>query len=106
MPKAVISEVRGHEKYERLVEGQNVCRPLRRPLLIPVTEQTSLRGAIEAAEAGLIVPESSSGLRIKLSALLNPSPSTSKASKLSMFRTVTRQLKRRSSSCERARPNS
>ena len=55
MAKAVISEVRRHEKYERLIEAAKLLPALATAVVQPCDE-TSLRGALEAAEAGLIVP--------------------------------------------------
>jgi phosphate acetyltransferase len=55
MAKAVVSEVRQHEKYERLIERAKRLPALATAVAHPCDE-TSLRGAIEAAEAGLIVP--------------------------------------------------
>ena len=55
MAKAVISEVRRHEKYERLIEAAKLLPALATAVVHPCDE-TSLRGALEAAEAGLIVP--------------------------------------------------
>ena len=55
MAKAVISEVRRHEKYERLMAAAKRLPPLATAVAHPCDE-TSLRGALEAAEAGLIVP--------------------------------------------------
>ena len=55
MAKAVISEVRRHEKYERLIEAAKL-RPALATAVVHPCDETSLRGALEAAEAGLIVP--------------------------------------------------
>ena len=53
--KAVVSQLRQHEKYERLVAATKDLRPLTTAVAHPCDE-TSLRGALEAAEAGIIVP--------------------------------------------------
>ena len=52
---AVVSEVRKHEKYERLVAAAKRLPALATAVAHPCDE-TSLRGALEAAEAGLIIP--------------------------------------------------
>jgi len=55
MAKLAVSDVCKHEKYERLV-----ARAKRLPSLLTAVahpcDETSLRGALEAAEAGLIIP--------------------------------------------------
>jgi phosphate acetyltransferase len=53
--KAVVSQLRQHEKYERLVAATTDLQPLTTAVAHPCDE-TSLRGALEAAEAGIIVP--------------------------------------------------
>ncbi|MGE0848960.1 MAG: phosphate acetyltransferase [Hyphomicrobiaceae bacterium] len=53
--KAMISEVREHVKYERLVAATRGLQPLPTAVAHPCDE-TSLKGALEAAEAGLIIP--------------------------------------------------
>ena len=53
--KAVVSQLRQHEKYERLVAATADLRPLTTAVAHPCDE-TSLRGVLEAAEAGIIVP--------------------------------------------------
>lgn len=53
--KANISEVREHAKYERLVAATKDLQRLPTAVAHPCDE-TSLRGAVEAAEAGLIAP--------------------------------------------------
>lgn len=54
--KAVVSQLRQqHEKYERLIEVAKRMAALPTAVAHPCDE-TSLRGAIEAAETGLIVP--------------------------------------------------
>jgi phosphate acetyltransferase len=50
-----VSEVRSHQKYERLIAAAQRLAALSTAVAHPCDE-TSLRGAIEAAEAGLIVP--------------------------------------------------
>lgn len=52
---AAISEVRQHAKYERLVAATKGLQPLPTAVAHPCDE-SSLKGAIEAAEAGMIVP--------------------------------------------------
>ena len=54
-PKQLVSEVRKHEKYERLIARAKRLPPLATAVAHPCDE-TSLRGALEAAEAGLIIP--------------------------------------------------
>jgi phosphate acetyltransferase len=51
----MISEVREHVKYERLVAATRGLQPLPTAVAHPCDE-TSLKGALEAAEAGLITP--------------------------------------------------
>jgi phosphate acetyltransferase len=53
--KAVVSSIRQHEKYERLVAATKGLQPLATAVAHPCDE-SSLRGALEAAEARLIVP--------------------------------------------------
>ena len=53
--KAVVSQLRQHEKYERLIAATEDLQPLPTAVAHPCDE-TSLRGALEAAEAGMIVP--------------------------------------------------
>jgi phosphate acetyltransferase len=53
--KAVVSQLRPHEKYERLVAATKGLQALRTAVAHPCDE-TSLRGALEASEAGLITP--------------------------------------------------
>src|SRR6185437_766943 len=55
MVRAVVSEVRPHQKYERLIAAAQRLAALPTAVAHPCDE-TSLRGAVEAAEAGLIVP--------------------------------------------------
>jgi phosphate acetyltransferase len=55
MAKAAVSELHGHEKYERLIAAAQRLAALPTAVAHPCDE-TSLRGAIEAAEAGLIIP--------------------------------------------------
>jgi phosphate acetyltransferase len=56
MPKkAVVTQLRRHEKYERLVAATRDLRPLTTAVAHPCDE-TSLRGALEAAEQGIITP--------------------------------------------------
>jgi phosphate acetyltransferase len=55
MAKAVVSELHQHEKYERLIATAQRVEPLATAVAHPCDE-VSLRGAIEAADAGLIVP--------------------------------------------------
>ena len=53
--KALVSQLRQHEKYERLIAATKGLQPLTTAVAHPCDE-TSLRGALEAAEAGIIVP--------------------------------------------------
>jgi phosphate acetyltransferase len=53
--KHMISEVREHAKYERLVGATKTLEPLPTAIAHPCDE-TSLKGALEAAEAEMIVP--------------------------------------------------
>jgi phosphate acetyltransferase len=53
--RAVVPELRQHEKYERLVAATKHLQPLTTAIAHPCDE-SSLRGALEAAEAGIIVP--------------------------------------------------
>jgi phosphate acetyltransferase len=57
MPKKVtnISELRRHDKYERLIAAAGKLPPLSAAVAHPCDE-TSLRGALEAAHAGMISP--------------------------------------------------
>jgi phosphate acetyltransferase len=58
MAKAAVSEIHAHhkhQKYERLIAAAQVLEPLPTAVAHPCDE-TSLRGAVEAAEAGLIIP--------------------------------------------------
>ena len=52
MTKVVVSELRKHEKYERLVAAAKRLPPLPAAVAHPCDE-TSLRGALEAAQEGL-----------------------------------------------------
>jgi len=53
--KAVVSQLRPHEKYERLVAATKGLQAVRTAIAHPCDE-TSLRGALEAGEAGMITP--------------------------------------------------
>jgi phosphate acetyltransferase len=53
--KAIVSQLRQHEKYERLVAATKGLPPLATAVAHPCDE-SSLRGVLEAGEAGLIVP--------------------------------------------------
>jgi len=53
--KATVQEPRQHEKYERLIAATKGLQPLATAVAQPCDE-TSLRGALEAAEAGMITP--------------------------------------------------
>jgi phosphate acetyltransferase len=53
--KAVVSQLRPHEKYERLVAAAKGLQALTTAVAQPCDE-TSLRGALEASEAGMIIP--------------------------------------------------
>jgi phosphate acetyltransferase len=53
--KAVVSQLRPHQKYERLVAATKGLSALATAVVHPCDE-TSLRGTLEAAEAGIIAP--------------------------------------------------
>jgi phosphate acetyltransferase len=53
--KAVVSRLREHDKYERLIEATRGLSALSTAVAHPCDE-SSLRGALDAARAGLIVP--------------------------------------------------
>lgn len=53
--RAVVSQLRQHEKYERLIAATKNLAPLATAVAHPCDE-TSLRGAVDAAQAGMIVP--------------------------------------------------
>ena len=53
--KAVVSQLRQHEKYERLIAAAKRLTALATAVAHPCDE-SSLRGALEAAQAGLIIP--------------------------------------------------
>jgi phosphate acetyltransferase len=53
--KAVVSQLRQHEKYERLIAAAKGLTAVTTAVAHPCDE-TSLRGALEAAQAGLIIP--------------------------------------------------
>ena len=53
--KAVVAQLRQHEKYERLIAATKGLPALATAVAHPCDE-TSLRGALDAAEAGMIVP--------------------------------------------------
>ena len=53
--RSVVQQLRQHEKYERLIGATKGLRPLATAVAHPCDE-TSLRGAMEAAEAGMITP--------------------------------------------------
>jgi phosphate acetyltransferase len=53
--RAIAPEAREHKKYERLIAATESLQPLVASVAHPCDE-TSLKGAIEAASAGLIVP--------------------------------------------------
>jgi phosphate acetyltransferase len=53
--KAVVSQLHPHEKYERLIAAAK-CVPALSTAVAHPCDETSLRGALEAAEAGMIVP--------------------------------------------------
>ncbi len=55
MAKAAVSELHSHEKYERLIAAAQRLEALPTAVAHPCDE-ASLRGAVEAAEAGLIIP--------------------------------------------------
>ena len=53
--KGVVTQLREHEKYERLIAATKPLRALPTAVAHPCDE-SSLRGALEAAEAGMITP--------------------------------------------------
>ena len=53
--RSVVQQLRHHEKYERLIAATKGLRPLATAVAHPCDE-TSLRGAMEAAESGMITP--------------------------------------------------
>ena len=53
--KAIVTQLRQHEKYERLVAAAKGLAPLTTAIAHPCDE-TSLRGALEAADARIIAP--------------------------------------------------
>jgi phosphate acetyltransferase len=53
--KATVTQLRQHEKYERLVAATKELQPLATAVAHPCDEP-SLRGALEADEAGIITP--------------------------------------------------
>jgi phosphate acetyltransferase len=53
--KAVVSQLRPHQKYERLIAAAKRLPAFSTAVVHPCDE-TSLRGALEAAKAGMIVP--------------------------------------------------
>ena len=53
--KAIVTQLRQHEKYEHLIAATEDLQPLVTAVAHPCDE-TSLKGALEAAEAGMIVP--------------------------------------------------
>lgn len=55
MAEAIVSKIHRHEKYERLVAAAQRLSPLPTAVAQPCDE-SSLRGAIEARDAGLITP--------------------------------------------------
>lgn len=55
MAEAIVSKIHRHEKYERLVGAAQRLSPLPTAVAQPCDE-SSLRGAIEARDAGLITP--------------------------------------------------
>ena len=53
--KTVVSQLHPHEKYERLIAAAKGLRAVTTAVAHPCDE-TSLRGALEAAQAGMIIP--------------------------------------------------
>ena len=53
--KAVVSQLREHDKYDRLLAATRGLQPLSTAVAHPCDE-SSLRGALDAARASLIVP--------------------------------------------------
>ncbi len=101
--KAVVSQLRQHEKYERLVAATKDLQPLTTAVAHPCDE-TSLRGALEAAEAGIIVPILV-GPKEKIRSLAKSLDLDIEGSTSSMPRTARRRRRKRSSSFARAKPS-
>jgi phosphate acetyltransferase len=55
MAKAAVSQLHTHQKYERLIEAAQNLEALSTAVAHPC-DDTSLAGAVEAADAGLIIP--------------------------------------------------
>lgn len=53
--KATVAQLRPHEKYERLIAATETLAPLPTAVAHPCDE-TSLRGALDAAQSGMIIP--------------------------------------------------
>src|SRR6476660_2117165 len=53
--KAVVTQLRAHEQYERLVAATKGLESLV-TAVAHACDESSLRGALEAAEAGMIIP--------------------------------------------------
>ena len=94
---------RQHEKYDRLIATAK-----KQPALVTAVahpcDETSLRGALEAAEEGLIKPILV-GPKQKIENVAKSSRSISAASRSLTSRTAKPPPRRRLSSCARARPS-
>src|SRR5215831_9997496 len=55
MGKATVSELHSHQKYERLIAATKTLSGLPTAVAHPCDE-TALRGALEAFQAGMIIP--------------------------------------------------
>ena len=93
-----------HAKYERLIARAKELPAVATVVAHPCDE-TSLRGAVEAADAGIIAPILV-GPVAKITAVLGRTCSTSAASKLSTRLTATPRRIRRFSSSARAKASS
>ena len=94
---------RQHEKYERLIAAAKALPPLATAVAHPCDE-TSLKGALEAAEAGLIKPILV-GPKDKIISVAGPSRSISAVSRSSTFHTVRRPLKQQSRLFAQGKPS-
>ena len=102
--KATVSRLREHDKYDRLLAATRGLRPLSTAVAHPCDE-SSLRGALDAARADLIVPILV-GPKDKIKAVAEKFGARHfRASRSSMHRIVRRRPRWRSSSSARARPS-
>ena len=97
-------ETRRHEKYDRLIAKAREIPAVATAVAHPCDE-TSLKGAVEAAAAGMIRPIFV-GPERKIREIAEKLKVDLRASKSSMFRTATPQRPRRSSWSAAARPSS